>query len=286
MRDYADYFIDRKPPEKRGVSIHRDIDWWMEYLTGRMAKLLFIVLLALLALALKSFMQVGKSQVFFPIEHIAISGDVIITTPKDITEALAKIDNNSFFAIDLAEVSEQLTELPWVASATVMRRWPDMLAVNLVEYDAAYRWGDDELIDSQGHRFAYVNNSIFSGLPKLSGVDGFEMEVIREYNQFVKQLGISYERLEVEQFVLNKYLSWELHLQSGVVIKFGRDDYKRRMARFAEAFQADKLPDFEKLDVIDFRYNRGFAVKWKPEFAPETVNGKLVKVSRSQATDI
>lgn len=286
MRDYADYFIDRKLPEKRGVSIHRDIDWWMEYFTGRMAKLLFLLLLAVLALALKSFWQVGHSRTFFPVAKVTLGGDVLITTPEDINQALAEVTASSFFVIDLQSVSDKLTALPWIESAQVTRRWPTTLDIVVSERKAAYRWGDNELIDAAGNRFANIDNRIFGDLPKLVGVQGAEAQVIAAYKHLQAALGVSAERLEIAHFGMNQFLSLELHLQSGIVVKFGRDHYKQRLTRFAQAFQTDELPDLAHLDVLDFRYHRGFAVKWKPEFAPQTEQGKLVKVSARQTTDI
>lgn len=282
MRDYADYFIDRKPPEKRGVSIHKDIDWWMETITGHMAKLLFIVLLATLALAIKSLMQVGKSDVFFPIERITLSGDVRLTTSQDINQALAEEKKSSFFAVNLNDISDKLSGLPWVKSATVVRRWPDQLQIQLVEHSPDYRWGDNELIDSQSNRFANRYQALFNDLPQIHGPDGLEDEVIIAYQRLLGNLGIHTEKLAIDKFILNPYLSWELHLQSGVVVKFGRDDYEQRLARFSEAVRAGKLPKIDQVDILDFRYHRGFAIKWKPEFTPQTQDGELVKV----ATDI
>lgn len=287
MRDYANYFNHRKLPEKRGVSVYRDIDWWMEYLTGNMAKLLFVVLLAVLALALKSFWKVGQSRAFFPVQQITLAGDILITTPHDIGQALEKTTENSFFVIDLNEVSQQLTALPWIESAQVMRRWPATLAVSITERQAAYRWGENELIDEIGHRFANIDNSIFGDLPKLSGVDGSEQSVIEAYQALQVALGASAKNLPIDQLVFNEFLSWELHLSTGVVVKFGRDNYQQRMERFVQAFQSDKLPNFKHVDVLDFRYNRSaFAAKWKPEFTPQTQQGRLVKVTETPATDI
>lgn len=287
MRDYADYFIDRNQPNKCGVSVHHDIDWWMEYITGYMAKLLFLVLLALLMLVLKSFFQMGQSEQFFPIKTIHVDGKVLITQPSDIDLALATVKQQSFFSVDLNQVADALTRLPWIDSAVVTRQWPDALSVTLVERQPAYRWGDKELVDRFGHRFPNADPGLFAVLPKIVGVDGYESEVIAAYQRLVDNLGISLDRLDIEEFVLNQYLSWELHLQSGMVIKFGRDDYPKRLARFVEAFQTNKLPDLAHINVLDFRYNRrGFAVKWKPEFVPETQNGKLVKVTKKQITEI
>ncbi|PID62192.1 MAG: hypothetical protein CR974_03795 [Gammaproteobacteria bacterium] len=279
MRDYADYFIDKKPSEKRGVSIHHDIDWWMEKIATHMAKFLFVILLILLAFFCHSLMNMGKDERFFPLNEVTVSGDILLTTPKDVNEALTGISDKSFLVLDVNDVATRLQQLPWVESATVTRHWPNSLSIALTERKAAYRWGDCELIDVDGTRFAKTHDSLFSTLPKLSGVDGFEGDVINAYQHLVSQLGVDAEYLDIDQFVLNKYLSWELHLKSGVIIKFGRDNYSERVTRFAEAFKANKLPNLDKLNVLDFRYNRGFAVKWKPEFRPQSQNGKMVRVS-------
>ncbi len=280
MRDYAVYFSDRKKPEKRGVSIRRNVDWWMEYLAGRMAKLLFLVLLAVLFLTLKSFWQVGKSQQAFPVQNIILNGEVLITQPKDIEKVLGKFSGESFFTLNIQQLASEIESLPWVEKAEVSRQWANGLAIDLRERQAAYRWGKNELLDSEGHRFANVDEALFAELPQLSGVDGHEAEVIFAYEQLMAKLGSRAADLAIQSFILNRYLSWELHLQSGMVIKFGRDNYQQRLNRFVEAYQQGKIPDFIQLDAVDFRYRRGFSVKWKPEFAPtNTKESSMLKVN-------
>lgn len=278
MRDYVSYFNDRKPPEKRGVSIRRDIDWWLEYFAGHMAKLLFLVLLAVLFLALKSFWQVGKNQQAFPVQHIQLGGEVLITQEKDIQSALSDFKQASFFSLNLQRATVEIEQLAWIEKATISRQWPNGLAIDLIERPAAYRWGKNELLDSEGNRFANVDHALFLNLPQLGGVDGHEAEVIFAYQQLLAELGSRVEDIGIQSFVLSQYLSWELHLQTGLVIKFGRDNYQQRLKRFVAAYQRGKLPDFLHLDAIDLRYQRGFSVKWKPEFAPTTVKSPLVKV--------
>ncbi len=278
MHDYARYFIERKVPEKRGVSINRDIDWWMGYLAGRMAKMLFIVLLAILFLVLQSFWQLGKSQERFPIENIQLQGNVLITRSGDIREALSDLNNKSFFSANLDEVAAKIEALPWINSAVIKRVWPNQLSIYIEEHQAVYRWGEDELVDVYGNRFFNTVPQLFARLPKIGGVAGHESEVIYAYQQLVSALGNRAERLGIKDFILNKYLSWELHLDSGLVVKFGRDNYQKRLKRFVMAYQSGKLPKLDELETLDFRYNKGFAVKWKAEFLPANKNKEhLVK---------
>ncbi|PIE44562.1 MAG: hypothetical protein CSA45_06420 [Gammaproteobacteria bacterium] len=283
MRDYANYFIDRKIPEKRGVSENHDIDWWMEYFVKNMAKGLFIVLLAVIFLLLKSFWQLGKSQSVFPVANIELSGNVLITRPVDVQKVLADLNDGGFFNIDLNRLSEHLQALAWIDEATVTRHWPQTLQVTLHERQPKYRWGENELLDSVGNRFANTNPLLFSSLPQLVGVPGREAEVIYAYQQLLQALGEQAETLDIKSFVLNAYLSWELHLHNGLVVKFGRDAYQQRMRRFAQAYQAHKLPDFAQVNALDFRYQGGFSVQWKPQFAPQSeANQRLVKVGQTR----
>ncbi|PIE45665.1 MAG: hypothetical protein CSA45_02070 [Gammaproteobacteria bacterium] len=282
MRDYASYFIDRKMPEKRGVSVRHNIDWWMGDLANRMAKLLFIVLLALLFLTLKSFWQLSKSQSTFPITQVSLNDAVLLTRPDDIQTIFSKFEDSTFFTVDIDALSDELSALPWVSSATVTRFWPNGLSVSLIERQAAYRWGENELLDADGVRFPNRNPTMFTRLPQLSGVTGHESEVIYAYQQLISALGPRVEALGIADFTLNQYLSWELHLTSGVVIKFGRDNYQQRLGRFVQAYRLGKLPDINTISSIDLRYNHGFAVKWKPEFAPQKEQEQLVKVTQTK----
>lgn len=282
MRDYSSYFNDRVKLEKRGVSIKKNIDWWMGYAASHIAKLLFLGLLAVLFLVIQLFIQLVNNEQRFPVDKITLTGDVFITQPKDIEGALSDLTVASFFKIDINEISTKIESLPWIESATVMREWPNRLNINVHERQASYRWGDKELVDESGNRFANIDNRMFSHLPKVSGLAGHESEVILAYQQLMQVLGESANHLDIEAFVLNQYLSWELHLRDGLVIKFGRDDYTQRIKRFADVYQMGRLPDFKQLHVVDFRYHRGFAVKWKPEFTPQKSADHLMKVAGTE----
>lgn len=284
MRDYVSYFNERSFSHRKGVSVHQGIDWWMEYLAGRMAKMIFLALLVILFLLVKSFFQIGKSHYTFPIERVSLVGDILITQEKDVAKILETMQTSSFFEIDLPTLSGKLIALPWIEQATIRRQWPGQLSIALVERQVSYRWGEKELLDKDGNRFSRVNHAVFEQLPLIEGVAGYEKEVIVAYQQLIKELGGSIERLNIKKFVLNPYLSWELHLQSGLVVKFGRDNYTQRLKRFVQAYQSNKLPDIDKLTTIDFRYHSGFAVKWKSMFLPQPQlnTGKLVKASQTE----
>jgi|GEM_PF-4874460 len=268
MLDYANYFIDKKPSEKQGVSIHRDIDWWMHYIAARIAKLLFLIVIGLFLLGVKSAITLSADKHQFPIRHINLIGEVSITQPEAISKVLVPFKQASYYSLNLYQVSEKMLSLPWIKSLTLSRYWPDTLNIYLSERQPAYRWGNKELLDSTGVRFAKPGHLSFTQLPQLFGTPGNERKMIAAYQQLVQNLGAESKNIAIKSLILNQYLSWELHLQSGVVVKFGRSDYQTRMKRFADAYLAHKLPSFPQVSDLDFRYDHGFAAKWKPAFSP------------------
>ncbi len=284
MRDYIRYFVDKRVTNKRGVEVRKDIDWWMGYFVGRGAKLLFLLLLGATFVVVRGFFQMGQNQSIFPVKQITLSGDVMITQPQDIEKSLISVSSNSFFNLDIEKVASEIKALPWIEDATVTRYWPNKVDIHIQERKAEYRWGKHELLDANGNRFANIEEDAFSHLPQLEGVDGHELEVILAYQELVAEFGDTFDELKVSSFILNKYLSWELHLESGLVVKFGRDEFTSRLKLFASAYKQRVLPDFAQLNSIDLRYKIGFgfAVGWKPEFDPATAEKSMVKVSAKQ----
>lgn len=282
MRDYVGYFNERKTSEKRGVSVHRDIDWWVGYVARHLAKGLFLIIFALVFFVVWLIWQTGQNQQVFPITQIKINGEIVITQPEEMTPITDSVREKSFFFVDITQLKEQITALPWVASVTIKRQWPDTLLLEMVERKAAYRWGDAALVDADGNRFSRPVKGFFDDLPLLVGLDGSEHQLILAYQQLMHALGESAWQLPVKSLKLNQYLSWELHLSDGLVVKFGRDDYTRRMRRFVQAYRAGRLPTFAHLEVLDFRYFSGFAVRWKADHMPKSASDAMVKVNETK----
>ncbi|MBS9778122.1 MAG: cell division protein FtsQ/DivIB [Gammaproteobacteria bacterium] len=282
MRDYVNYFAGKRRLDKHGVDVKKDVDWWAGYILSRMGKMLFLVLMVIICFAVKFIYDKGKNQAHFPIGLITLTGDVVLTEPKHIQQSVIALGYQSFYGLNLQKVTNQIEALPWVEKARVTRKWPDELVIDVEERVAKYRWGENELLDSYGNRFTNIKSDAFLQLPRLGGADGHELEVIEAYEQLRIKLGDNMQHLGFSSFSLNQYLSWELHLKSGLVIKFGRDDFKERLNLFSDAYSQGRLPSFVKIESIDLRYQTGFSVKWKPEFAPAALSTPMLQVNAKQ----
>ncbi len=271
MRDYSDFLDYKKSQIKRGVSVNRDIDWWVSYIFRKSSKVFFLFAIILIVSFIIYLKNIATSNKTFPLEQIKITGNILITTKKHVSETFNKFNDKSFLDIDLNEVSKSLETLKWIEKVNIIRQWPSTLQVNITERKPSMRWGDNELIDENGNKFANTNSNIFINLPKLSGPDGYEKEVIKYYYQYANLFG---GEMEMTEFSLSEALSWQVSLNNGVIIKFGRERFKARLELLRNAHKAEKIPDLDKIEVIDLRAPSGFVIKWKPEFIEKESNSK------------
>ncbi|MCH1542584.1 MAG: FtsQ-type POTRA domain-containing protein [Alphaproteobacteria bacterium] len=107
----------------------------------------------------------------------------------DLLEALSISQNDPIFAADLEQINARIESLPWVETATVMRRLPNIIHIDLHEREpfAFYRSGKGvALIDRKGVTITRHHLAPFGHLPVFSGkgatlrAAGF-MEMLQAY---------------------------------------------------------------------------------------------------------
>lgn len=281
MRDYISYFADSVSPIKNGVSIRRDADWWAETIVHFLSKGIFLLLIVFVGVLLTKFVNVLSDSRHFPLQKVSVVGNTAFTQEKDVKTLLADLSDDSFFKIDVSEVAKRVKTLPWVEDVAVKRKWPAELELTIVERQPIIRWGDSELMDDEGNRFVKAAHLNYTTLPKIEGIDGEEFVVLDAY----QMLSDRFEQLAdigVDKFVQNEHLSFELYLQNGVVVKFGREDYYNRLERFVKAYQSGRIPDLTKVKALDFRYNKGFAVQWKEDYLSTPEDDNLQEVAETR----
>jgi cell division protein FtsQ len=190
----------------------------------------------------------------FPVNQVAITGNLRNTTSAQIEAALPRASGN-FFAVDLAEVRTVVERLPWVRSVSVRRVWPAKLEVSVEEHVALARWGDDALVNTYGERFMAKSKE---PLPLLMGPGGAVAEVTRRYQRFADI--VAPLNTGVERVVLTQRHAWQIRLGNGLHVMLGRDAdlAEARLRRFVETYPAvQKRPH----DYVDLRYPNGFALR-------------------------
>lgn len=152
----------------------------------------------------------------FGIEQVAVTGQRM-TPDGDIFDALDLANVRSMVGFDSADLRQRIERLPWVATATLTRVYPDRLDIRVTERKpfALWRRGRQEhLIDVTGRVLGPVEPGSISELPLFIG-DGAAAEA-SSFLALVARFPFIAQRLDAAERVAGR--RWTLHLKDGVKV--------------------------------------------------------------------
>lgn len=195
------------------------------------------------------------------------NADGIQVSTRQVAEIVEKTVTGNFFTADLTRVRDALEMLPWVASATVRRIFPDKLVVELRRHKPMALYEDGRIISDEG--------VLFAANPEEAG--GVKLPVFYGPAQQVNTMAQAYARLddvvaplgvEITDFQISDRASWSLVFSSERIpptqVELGRDDeglesVASRLKAFVKVY--DKV--CEDLGgppaSVDLRYVEAFA---------------------------
>jgi cell division protein FtsQ len=162
---------------------------------------------------------------------------------------------------DLDRVRTAVEALTWVDRARVQRIWPDRVGIEIVEQQAAARWGEDGLLNTRGELFATGVRHVPPELPRLEGPEGTEWQVAQRFLAMQDRLGAL--GLRVSALRLDPRGAWELDLATGVTVRLGRRQVDERMDRFVQFGAQVIAGQASAIRYVDMRYSNGFAIGWR-----------------------
>ena len=197
-----------------------------------------------------------------PIERIRVDGQFQHLSALDVEKTVRRqLHGAGLVSVRLDDVRRALRLLPWVASATVQRSWPRGLTVTVNEQQAIARWNGTDLVNAHGELFAGAARFVPPELPQLSGPAGTEADVVARYLALQDRIVESGTRLTALR--LDARGAWELQLDNGVVVRFGRRQVDERFARFLAVALRMVCQRAADIAYVDMRYTNGFAVGWR-----------------------
>jgi cell division protein FtsQ len=203
-----------------------------------------------------------------PIERIRVEGRFQHLSALDVEKTVrAQLHGTGLVSVRLDDVRRALRLLPWVASATVQRSWPRSLAVTVTEQQAIARWNGTDLVNAHGDLFAGASRFVPPELPQLAGPAGTEADVVARYLALQGRIVESGARLTALR--LDPRGAWELQLDNGVVVRFGRRQVDERFARFLSVALRLVCQRAADIAYVDMRYTNGFAVGWRGTAGPQ-----------------
>lgn len=202
------------------------------------------VLVLLLALAvtgvlgrafhgLKTATNTVSSDAGFSIRAIHITGERR-TPAATIAAALDLHENQSIFSADLAAARARLLALDWVASADVVRRYPDSIFVTIVEKRPFAIWQTPPdpfnvahlaVVERNGGMITTKDVESFAHLPKLIGA-GAPKAAADLVDSVQTHRAIS-ARIAAYEYVSQR--RWNLLLNDGVVVKLPEQGWQKEV---------------------------------------------------------
>jgi cell division protein FtsQ len=240
-------------------------------LVGRLLTALVIIG----ALIGAGFVAVTWEPRVLPIQIVTVEGEMHGLSRESLQRTIVEHIDGGILTQDLSALKRRVEELPWIATASVQRLWPDRLVVTVAEHEAIAQWGDNGLVTEDGIVFRPRDGRLPAGLVRLEGSDDLAPEVVRRYRRWhpkLAELG-----LIIQSVVRNARGDWTLNLLGGTELYLGTDDIETRFQRLLAAY-----PQVEAIGIptrIDLRYSNGFAVRWVPrvDARPERVAVNLTR---------
>lgn len=235
--------------------------------------LLALCVLALISLPVVAVLQGWVGAERFALTRLRVSGVPQHVADAQLQAALQPYARKGFFAVPLDDARRAIEALPWVDSAEVSKKWPDVLEVAVTEHRPIALWDDSLLLSASGRLYprAAMGDALPEGLPQLGGDARRRQDVVRFYNSW-RNLFAGSGR-EVREVRLDARGSWMLRFADGTEILVGRHAPHARVERFAQLLPQLIPPPGKTLQRADLRYANGFALQWRD--APEPAAGAI-----------
>lgn len=163
----------------------------------------------------------------FGISEIHLSGNSRVP-PETILAALGMKPGESIFAAPLRDARARILALDWIASADVVRRYPDSIMVTVVEKRPFAIWQSPQgvaVVERSGGVITTLGVEKFARLPKLVGPGAPEAAA-----DLVD--AVMAHRAIAARVALYEYVSqrrWNLRLTDGVVVKLPETGWKKEL---------------------------------------------------------
>ncbi|MBO9665063.1 cell division protein FtsQ/DivIB [Dokdonella sp.] len=224
------------------------------------------IALTLVALPIVGVLNGWFASERWPVDRLAVRAEFNHVSAEQIRAAAQPLLGKGFFAIDLDQIRAAVAKLPWVERVEARKRWPDAVDLIVYEQQPYARWGEERLLNRRGEIFSVTGAGGVQGLPRLAGPDERVGDVLQFYAESLKEFSGS--GLAIAAVALSPRGGWKLELATGAVIEIGRDDAKRRLARFLDVWPNLAGSKPTPPVYVDLRYENGFVVRWSDPAPP------------------
>lgn len=219
--------------------------------------LLVVVLIGSLAIWQSSVWLLGITWQPMAIKSHQVKQTLVYQDETELGQVLNGFNGQSLLFLDLVTVKEQIENLPWIKSASVMKRWPGELVISLQEHEPVAYWNSEQVLNSEGIPLTKPVASM--ALAELNGPQDQSESVMQQYLQFAQVF--KDQAVAVKQVKKEPRGSWALQLSNGIEVKLGEEHVLERSRRVVKVLIAQQLKP-NSIEYIDARYPNGVAIKY------------------------
>ena len=148
------------------------------------------------------------------------------------------------------------------------RQWPSALEIHVVEQLPIARWGENAFLNHEGEVFHSTRERGWDYLPLLSGPQGAEQGLIRNY-QLISEM-LQPVELSITALAVDGRGQLRTTLAGGIEVIFGSRDLLDRLDRFVALYRVGLGQRKAEIRRVDMRYTTGVAVAFSE---PQEVAG-------------
>ncbi|MCF6337337.1 MAG: FtsQ-type POTRA domain-containing protein [Gammaproteobacteria bacterium] len=196
-----------------------------------------------------------------PIQQVQVKGEFVYLDKKDLYKAIGDLANAGFFNVNVRAVKQAAETMPWVDSASVRRIWPDTLHIDIREQIPLARWQGGGMVNRHGDVVPLATTDLLRDLPVFNGPEGTAKILAERY----QLLSVPLEKMEltVVALSLSERRAWQVSLDNGMHLLFGRAMADTQLSRFTNVYYSMPIEKLKNIQSVDLRYTNGFAVRWK-----------------------
>jgi cell division protein FtsQ len=189
----------------------------------------------------------------------------------------------SLLFLDAADVRDRLKANAWIADATVLKLYPDKLAIDITERSAFALWQDDKHVSVIAEDGAVLEPFVarrFTSLPLVVG-KGAETRA-RDFLNVVANYPKIRDAVKAIVFVGER--RWNLRLASGLDVRLPETGVTEALDRLSKLDQDDHLLSRD-IVAIDLRLPDRVTVRLSDEAAQARADALKAKTKKQKATD-
>lgn len=245
-----------------GVSL-RDIQLIVVGLSRQVVRRMRPALVLLMICAFGAGIGISNWLKRHPLKHVVFESDFVHVRPENLTPRLAGLLEDSLFELDLVAIQQELIQVPWVASVSLRRMWPDSLQVNITEKKVRAKWGKHGFISDEGVIFSAPLTpaaAAFSAyLPELMGSEDDVQNLLDYYEQM--SVALAPTGLDIVALTRGSRY-WQMTLSNNINVLVNHEGALNKLIKFRQVYE--QLGERQaRVASADLRYHHGVAITWR-----------------------